>query len=188
MKKLFFTTGTVTALILLLAPSHFSQYPDKPKSRLGVQGEMGFIVTAIQPGSTAEQAGLKSGDIITSTSLSGQVTNGEQFQKDIAASAPGTTIQITYLRFNSATGSFDERAATVKTMPILSQSQSSASSIPAQLKRSLSAPSSQITCYWCCEACTGLEPYQQACTTLTRETGKINCRLRNGRCEFTYCL
>lgn len=162
MKKSLIAAGAITVLILLSAPNHFAQYPDKPKSRLGVQGEMGFIITAVQPGSTAEQAGLKPGDIITSTSLNGQVTSGEQFQKDIATSAAGTTIQITYLRFNSVTGNFEERTATVRTMPIPSQSQSSASSVPAKLGRSLSASPLQNNCYWCCESCNGLLPYEQA--------------------------
>lgn len=200
MKKSAIVFAMAIAIVVIISifmqvPQVFSQYPEKPKSRLGIKGEMGFIITAIEPGSTIEQAGLKLGDIITSTSLNGQITGAEQFQKDVATSVPGATIEITYLRFNPATRSFDERTLTVRTMPFPTQSQSfptqSQSRVkvtPTNITNNYRVAFAQGSCSWCCATCTGLLPGEQQCDTSTRETGKTNCSVgSDGRCRFWLC-
>ncbi len=88
-----------------------------PRSRLGIQGVPCYLITNIEPGSSVAQAGLRPGDIITH--LNGeQLVNVEMFQEKITTSAPGTSFEITYLRFNPTTGSSEERRATVSTRPL----------------------------------------------------------------------
>lgn len=128
MKRLIFIRSALIPAfaiisIFMLIPTVSSQSTYKRQSRLGIQGIPGYMITVVAPGTTTEQAGLKPGDIITSTSLNGQFTSIEQFQKDVAMSVPGTTIEVTYLRFNPAKSSFDEHTATVKTMPFTSRDQ-----------------------------------------------------------------
>jgi membrane-associated protease RseP (regulator of RpoE activity) len=144
--------------IFIQVPQVFSQYPEKPKSRLGVKGEMGFIIAAIEPGSAIEQAGLKPGDIITNTSLSGQITSAEQLQKDVATSVPGAPIEITYRRFNPVTRSFDERTVTVRIMPFPDQSQSKVKVTPANITNNHRGDFAQTSCSWCCSICIGYLP------------------------------
>jgi S1-C subfamily serine protease len=42
--------------------------PQDRKAKLGVQGYMGFVVGVVESGSTAEEAGIRPGDIITHAS------------------------------------------------------------------------------------------------------------------------
>ena len=125
MKRLTLTfVATLAALTvvggLLLASKVSSQTVqlNPPKSRLGIYGVMGFVIVQIDPGSTVEQAGLKPGDIITA--LNDQITSIQEFQSTIASSAPGTSFDIEYLRFNPATGQAEQHKATIKTMPFTS--------------------------------------------------------------------
>lgn len=152
-----------------------------PQSKLGVKGEMGFVITVIDNDSPLGQAGLKLGDIITG--LNEQVTSIEKFQKDIATSAPGTTFEITYLRFNSTTSKFEEQEVTVKTIPFVSQT---VPKIVPAVSQKLS--STEDECFGCCDNCRGLLPGQQECFRADRFTGKTSCRIDSGgRCKFFYC-
>jgi serine protease Do len=57
----------------------------------------GVLVSSVQPGFSADKAGIKAGDVITS--VDGQpVKDGNDLVNNISARKPGTTIQLGYLR------------------------------------------------------------------------------------------
>ena len=183
MKRLVLIIGTVVSLIATVAflwdgRTAFSQQARNgvPQSKLGLKGEMGFIIRVIDPGSPLEQAGLKIGDIIVG--LNGQVTGIEKFQRDIAASEPGTAFEVSYLRFDPATGRLDERTVTVRTIPFSARAEIDKVSF---LRVRQECPSS------CCANCGGLLPGEQSCITEDHFTGKGFCFIRDGRCNFYYC-
>jgi S1-C subfamily serine protease len=93
-----------------------SQEPEavpRPKSIIGASGMMAFVIMEILPGSAAEQAGLRPGDMVTA--LDGQINSIQDFQGKIAKSEPGTSFSVTYRRFNQSTGAMEERKATIQT-------------------------------------------------------------------------
>jgi len=180
---LVFAALVAIGLASLISPpiSQSLQTDQLPKSRLGIIFEVGLLVKRIDPRSTVEQAGLKVGDIITGTTLSGQLTSIEQFQKDIANLEPGTNVEIRYLRVNPTTGAFDELKTTLTTIPFPSKATSTA-------KPRLLTAFAQVGCDWCCQYCVGgIEPGAQRCAAGTRNTGKTDCRILDGRCVFAYC-
>ncbi len=63
----------------------------------GVKGEKGVLVNRVFPGSPAKAAGLRGGDIMIA--LGGARVGGvKEFQKEIAAVAPGTAVTLEILR------------------------------------------------------------------------------------------
>jgi serine protease Do len=57
----------------------------------------GVLISSVTPGTPAEKAGLKAGDIITS--IDGQpVKDGDDLVNNISARHPGSTVRIGYLR------------------------------------------------------------------------------------------
>jgi len=105
--------GTVVFVLTPTMAMQQSQGTIYPKSIIGAIGVMAFVVKTVEPGSAAEQAGLKAGDLVTD--LDEQVNSIEEFQKRIWQSKPGTAFRITYLRFNSATGQLEEHHTTIRT-------------------------------------------------------------------------
>jgi S1-C subfamily serine protease len=81
--------------------------PIHPISEIAIIGVYGFVLKAVQPGSAAQQAGLRVGDVITSLNDQALISM-EEFQKQIHFSAPGTLFQIKYLRYNTRSGSLEE--------------------------------------------------------------------------------
>jgi Do/DeqQ family serine protease len=68
-------------------------------SSLSLKDARGVIISQVQPGSAAERAGLKQGDVITA--LNGvAVDTPNEFRNRIAATAPGTEVRLTILRDN----------------------------------------------------------------------------------------
>ncbi len=64
---------------------------------LGVKESKGVVVADVQPGSGADRAGLKKGDVITS--FNGvEVNDPNVFRNQVASTAPGTEITLTILR------------------------------------------------------------------------------------------
>jgi Do/DeqQ family serine protease len=64
---------------------------------LGVSENRGVVVAQVQPGSAAEGAGLRKGDVITS--LNGvEVNDPNVFRNHIASTAPGSEVTLTVLR------------------------------------------------------------------------------------------
>ena len=184
MKKTLIALSVLLAFLVgvsltFVGTTAFSQQNGSPlpKSKLGVEGEMGFIISIIDPGSPLQQAGLEPGDIITG--LNGQVTSIEKFQSDIATSAPGTAFEIRYLRFNSTSGKLEENTVAVKTV-----------SFPSQpMIKKISFSSIKLECPdSCCADCDGLVPYEQTCITADHFTGKGFCFIKNGKCTFYYCV
>lgn len=167
MKRFTLTLSAILVAFALSALLHSSKVSSQslpngkaPQSRLGIYGVMGFIISQVDPGSTAEQAGLRPGDIVTN--VNGQVTDIQEFQNVIGTSAPGTTLNIEYLRFNPATRKAEEHKASVKTMPFRSLSRYSESSLPITKASQFSSntkPASELDCpYGCCWACLGFSP------------------------------
>src|SRR5215471_8956577 len=66
-------------------------------ANLGLKDTNGVIVSSVQPGSSAERAGLKQGDIITK--LNGAAVNDSNaFRNHVAGTQPGSSISLTVLR------------------------------------------------------------------------------------------
>src|SRR5262245_41118545 len=64
---------------------------------LGLKDMNGVLVNSVQPGGSAEKAGLKQGDVITK--LNGvAVTDSNSFRNHVASTQPGTSITLTVLR------------------------------------------------------------------------------------------
>lgn len=119
----FFLLSTITfalciaTLTFILTPARAMQQSQetdsKPRSIIGAKGVMAFVVKTVEPGSAAEEAGLKAGDLVTG--LDEQINSIEEFQKRIWQSEPGTQFRVSYLRFNSATGELQEHGTTIRT-------------------------------------------------------------------------
>ena len=71
--------------------------PSEEATRMGVTQGPGVVVYQVQPGSGAERAGLRAGDVITQ--LNGEtITEPNTFRNKIASTAPGTAITLTVKR------------------------------------------------------------------------------------------
>jgi Do/DeqQ family serine protease len=68
-----------------------------PARELGIKETRGVGVAQVQPGSPAERAGLKKGDVITS--FNGvEMTDPNVFRNLVASTAPGTDVSLTVIR------------------------------------------------------------------------------------------
>jgi len=66
-------------------------------SKLGIKEEKGVVIVQVQPGSAAERAGLKKGDVVKA--FNGvEVTEPNVFRNAVASTAPGTTVTLTIER------------------------------------------------------------------------------------------
>ncbi|MGB7923095.1 MAG: DegQ family serine endoprotease [Pyrinomonadaceae bacterium] len=66
-------------------------------SSLGLQEARGVIVSQVQPGSAAERAGIKQGDLITA--LNGTpINDANSFRNQVASTQPGTEVNLTITR------------------------------------------------------------------------------------------
>jgi Do/DeqQ family serine protease len=74
--------------------------PSDEASQLGVTQGPGVLVYQVQPGSGADHAGLRRGDVITA--LNGNaITDPNSFRNSIAGTAPGTRVTLTVKRNGS---------------------------------------------------------------------------------------
>jgi predicted metalloprotease with PDZ domain len=166
-RKTYLMTTTILAFMvagIYCQSTVFSQSnkSNLPQSKLGVKGEMGFVITTIDANSPLGQAGLKPGDIITG--LNGQVTSIEKFQQDIATSSPGTAFDVTYLRFNFVTSKLEEQKTRVKTIPFATETRKKPRIIPAMSEKGFSF---QGCSGGCCNTCEYLVPGDQECILVT---------------------
>ena len=83
------------------------------KSSIGAAGAMAFVVNYVAPGSPAEAAGLKEGDVITEIN-GGQIDTISDFQEKITQAEPGTTFNISYMRYDTDKGVLGQRKTIVK--------------------------------------------------------------------------
>lgn len=176
-----------TALVLVAAGTIvtlkvFSQNVKPPQSRLGIYGVMGFVVAEVDPNSTAAQAGLKAGDIVTG--LNGQVTGIREFQSAIWSSPPGTSFDIEYLRFNPVSGKIEENKVTVKTMAFAARAQFDVAHVGVS---AIDASYRPVDCpLGCCDTCQGLSP-NKYCVRRSYFTGFRNCTSDGFNCRGRYC-
>jgi len=64
---------------------------------LGLKDVQGVLVSSVEPGSPAEKAGLKPGDVITA--LNGKkIDDPNAFRNELASTPPGTTVTLTVMR------------------------------------------------------------------------------------------
>jgi Do/DeqQ family serine protease len=71
--------------------------PSEEASKLGVDQGPGVVVYEVQPGSAADRAGLRKGDVITA--LNGRpVTDPNTFRNSVAGTPPGTEVTLTIRR------------------------------------------------------------------------------------------
>jgi serine protease Do len=72
-----------------------------PAKELGIKdGTKGVVVAQVQPGSAAERAGLKKGDVITA--FNGvEVSDPNVFRNQVASTAPGSAVTLNILRDGS---------------------------------------------------------------------------------------
>lgn len=82
-----------------------------PRSSFGIIGDILIRVTYVEPGSPAEQAGLKEGDFITQ--IGGMPIRGVQTLKAVQAESPGTLIDVVYLRSQPDAGASERVSARV---------------------------------------------------------------------------
>jgi membrane-associated protease RseP (regulator of RpoE activity) len=173
----------LVAVGMLVSRKVFPQTDQKvnpPQSRLGIYGVMGFVITEVDPNSTAAQAGLKPGDIVTG--LNGQLTGIREFQGAIWSSPPETTLSIEYLRLNPATGKTEENKVTVKTMAFTANAQSNHVRVSTT-----KASHGLVACpEGCCESCQGSVP-EKYCILRQYFTGFRNCRSDGFSCKGLYC-
>jgi len=82
---------------------------------LGLDRPKGALVGEVEPGSPAERAGLKSGDVITAVD-GAEIQRSEELPRTVARHAPGTTVKLTVLR-DKAAKQFDVALAPLKERP-----------------------------------------------------------------------
>ena len=82
---------------------------------VGIVGDMVFLVHLVEPGSPAEQVGLRPGDLITS--INGRQVNSIEDILQIAEGAPGQSIEIVYMRYNPTTSQPEGYRTTPKSVP-----------------------------------------------------------------------
>jgi Do/DeqQ family serine protease len=85
-------------------------------AKFGIKEGKGVVVAQVQPGSAADRAGLKTGDVVTS--FNGvEVIDPNVFRNAVASTAPGTTVTLTIQR----AGREQEVRATLGELPIQQQ-------------------------------------------------------------------
>jgi S1-C subfamily serine protease len=87
-----------------------------PQSMLGVIGIAAFVVEDVSPGSPAEQAGLKSGDLVTW--VNGNPVNSITDVLQISRKSPGHKVELFVLRYNRDTHQRDPVTVSVTTVPL----------------------------------------------------------------------
>jgi len=86
-----------------------------PQAMVGIVGNMVFLVHQVEPGSPAEQAGLRPGDLIKS--VNGRQLNSIKDILQIAEGAPGQSVEIVYMRYNPTTSQPEGYRTTLKSVP-----------------------------------------------------------------------
>jgi S1-C subfamily serine protease len=93
----------------------------EPRSMIGIMGIPGFVIGDVVPGSPADRAGLKRGDILTT--VDGEQVNSIKEVLKISRREPGQSVQIVFLRRNPSKNEDDRYETTLITVPFKSPSQ-----------------------------------------------------------------
>jgi S1-C subfamily serine protease len=123
LKKTFYLLAGVMVLSFLVAfavsrsKTSAASYPDaktatnaqpgqdpQPKAQLGVVGKPGFIITKVVPGTTAEQIGLRRGDVILRIDGRG-ISSGQDISQLIYRQA-GEQVKVHFMRYDASTEQF----------------------------------------------------------------------------------
>lgn len=158
-------------------------------STLGVVGVFGFRIKTVDP--ATEQPELNVGDVIISTTSSGQIEDLEAFRNIVKGQEVGSTIKAEVLRLNPALGKFENKVVSLKVFPY--------PSVPEAYRRSQKKKGRAFAsggqggcslnpCSWCCAQCVPY-PWSSDCGRSDCETGKIDCHPRDGqRCLLYTCV
>ncbi len=88
---------TNSAAFLGISTVAVSDLTPAERQQLGVTADHGVVVTSVEPGAGAAQAGLRTGDVITA--IDGKsVTTTDDVRNAISAKKPNDTLQVTYER------------------------------------------------------------------------------------------
>lgn len=142
------------------------------KSRIGVVLQ-DFVIQKVQPGTPAESAGLKAGDVI-STLNGTPVSSVEDFRQFIGESEPGASLSIEYDRLGAAEMASTRHRVKLTTVPVPGVGQ--VSSDKSQTLATLECPSG------CCACCRG----SGCCRDRPNDTGIAVC-VFNGSCIGPIC-
>jgi len=93
----------------------------EPRSMIGIMGIPGFVIGDVVPGSPADRAGLKRGDILTT--VDGKQANSIKEVLKISRRDPGQSVQIVFLRRNPSKNEDVRYETTLITVPFQSPSQ-----------------------------------------------------------------
>jgi S1-C subfamily serine protease len=86
-----------------------------PRAMIGVIGNMVFLVQRVEPGSPAEQAGLRPDDLIMR--INGRPVNSVEDLREITQSPPGRPIEVVFLRYDPATQQYKGYHTTLTSAP-----------------------------------------------------------------------
>ncbi|MHA2643034.1 MAG: PDZ domain-containing protein [bacterium JZ-2024 1] len=119
-KKIFIALSFVGLGVVLGAPRHSlvisaEEQIRTPQAMVGIVGNMVFLVHQVEPGSPAEQAGLRPGDLIKS--INGRQVSSIEDMLQIAEGAPGQSLEIVYMRYNPTTSQPEGYRTTLKSVP-----------------------------------------------------------------------
>jgi membrane-associated protease RseP (regulator of RpoE activity) len=100
-----------------------SEYQDRvlldgktPRSSFGVNGRVMMLLTHVEPGSPAEQAGLRPGDLIAE--IDGLPVRGIQTLRAAQTRPPGTLVNVVYLRLRTDYETSERATARVALAPL----------------------------------------------------------------------
>lgn len=74
-----------------------TRVPSELAAKLNLKDAKGVLVAAVQPGSAADRAGLRKGDVITKVN-GAEVSDPNPFRMQIASTPPGTEVTLTLVR------------------------------------------------------------------------------------------
>lgn len=106
------------ALLALAAAVTYVAYAraaSQAEPSLGACGAVGFVVHNVEPGSPAEKAGLKAGDVIVD--IDGKQIETNEGLLQVVKESSGKQVKLTYYRADKESGKMAERTAVATLAP-----------------------------------------------------------------------